>query len=235
MGPQGEWAKGHGAANAHLSKEQAICLRLGSIWTTELTLSLLSRDTSRRDVRAAYDLLMEIHLNLSLTREELNDSRLYHDGFSEVVRIDTDEVRAFVPQATVDVSRGSIGKGVANWGVDVILVITTLANMDALIDLGARLVKLVSRLTGVESHRGLVIRDATTAGILAIGRYGPPSDLAEGEILGTRCVSGGSPEIGFDARDVWVTSVLLSDRSILEIRISAAGEFLGAHLVRPNS
>lgn len=184
---------------------------------------------------SAYDALMEIHLNLCLTQEELNDPRLYRGSFSEVVQVDIDEIRVFVPSASITLSQGSIGKGASNWGVDIVLALTTLANMDALIDLGTRLSKLVRRLASSEAPRDLVLRDETAAGILAVSHYQPSSDLVGGEIIESRCVTGGNLGIGFDARDEWVTLVLLPDKSLVEIRISAAGELLESRRFPPNN
>lgn len=176
---------------------------------------------------------MDIHLNFSLSQEELRDPRLSLESFHYVVQIDTDEVHEDVPEATAVLSVGSVGKGASNWGADLVLSLTSIATLDGLIDLGQRLIRLVGRLTGAESKRRLLVRDPTTAGVLAVGAYRPSSDLAQGVIVGSWCVTGGSPGIGFDARDAWVTSVQLPDQSILLIVTSLEGEVVGTLKVPP--
>jgi hypothetical protein len=104
--------------------------------------------------------------------------------------------------------------------------------MDGLIDLGQRLTTIVKKLVGSQSQRHLVVRDPTTAGILAVGTFTPRSNLGEGTVLGSYCVTGGDPGIGFDAHDIWDTSSQRSDQSILVIATSADGVAPGLFTVK---
>lgn len=180
-----------------------------------------------------YDQFVDIHLNFSLTQDELRDPRLNLENFQEVVQIDTGEVGEELPGATAAVALGSVGKGAANWGADVIVTLANIATLDGLIDLGQRLIRLVKRLTGEGSKRLLLVRDPTTAGVLAVGAYQPRSDLTGGVIVGSWCVTGGNSGIGFDARDVWVTSVQLPDQSVVLIVTSLSGDVVGTLKVPP--
>jgi len=180
-----------------------------------------------------YDHVVDIHLNFSLTQDELRDPRLNLENFQEVVQIDTGEVEEELPGATATVALGSVGKGAANWGADLVLTLTSIATLDGLIDLGQRLIRLAKRLTGAGPKRHLLVRDPTTAGILAVGAYQPRSDLAGGVIVGSWCVTGGNPGIGFDARDAWVTSIQLPDQSVVLIVTSMSGDVVGTLMVPP--
>jgi hypothetical protein len=153
---------------------------------------------------------------------------LSSDTFNEVVQIDTDEILTELPGTPVEVLPGSVGKGSSNWGVDVVLTLTNIATIDGLIDLGQRLVKLVKKLNGGASSRHLLLRDPSTAGVLAVGAYEPRADLKGGVVQSSWCVSGGNSGIGFDARDLWITSVEKRDQSILLIATSPSGEVLGS-------
>ncbi len=176
---------------------------------------------------------MDIHLNFSLTQDELHNPQLSEATFSDVVQIDTKEALATIPGSAVRVLRGTVGKGASNWGVDVLLAVPMLANMDGLIDLGERALRLARRLTGGGTKRGLLVRDPPTAGVLAVGAYQPRSDLKGGVVVGSWCVTGGDPGIGFDGRDLWVTSVEKPDQSVILIVTSPDGEVLGSLNVPP--
>lgn len=176
---------------------------------------------------------MDIHLNFSLTLDELRDPRLCLENFQDVVQIDTGKIEEELPGATATLALGSVGKGAANWGADVVVILTTVATLDGLIDLGQRLIRLVKRLTDNGSRRQLLVRDPTTAGVLAVGAYQPCSDLAGGVVVGSWCVTGGNPSLGFDARDAWVTSVQLPDQSVVLIVTSLSGVVVGTLKVPP--
>lgn len=178
-----------------------------------------------------YDRVVEIHLNFTLTHDELTNPRLNFETLNEVVQIDIDQACAAVPGASVKVTPGSVGKGAASWGVELLLSLSIVANMDGLIDLGQKLAKLVGKLTDNGARRQLVVRDAATAGVLAVGAFEPSSDLTGGTILASVCVTGGGLGIGIDARDIWVTSVRRPNQSVLLIATSASGEVLGSFTV----
>ena len=175
-----------------------------------------------------YDRVVEIHLNFSLTQEELRNPLLSEATFDEVVQIDAEDALAMIPGSSVKVLRGTVGKGASNWGVEVLLTVSMLANMDGLIDLGERALRLARKLTGGGTKRGLLVRDPPTAGVLAVGAYQPRSDLNGGFVVGSWCVTGGNPGIGFDGRDLWVTSVEKPDQSVILIVTSPDGEVLAS-------
>ena len=180
-----------------------------------------------------YDQDVDLHLNFSLTQDELHNPQLSEATFDDVVEIDTEEVLTMIPGSTVKVLRGTVGKGASNWGVDVLVTVSMLVNMDGLIDLGERAIRLVKKLTGRGTNRGLLVRDPPTAGVLAVGAYQPRSDLRGGVVVGSWCVTGGNPGIGFDGRDLWVTSVQKQDQSVILIVTSPSGEVLGSVTVPP--
>lgn len=180
-----------------------------------------------------YDRDVDLHLNFSLTPDELRNPHLSEATFDEVVEIDTEEVLAMIPGSSVKVLRGTVGKGASNWGVDVLVAVPILAYLDGLIDLGERAIRLVKKLTGGGTNRRLLVRDPPTAGVLAVGAYQPRSDLREGVVVGSWCVTGGNPGIGLDGRDLWVTSVQKQDQSVILIVTSPSGEVLGSVTVPP--
>jgi hypothetical protein len=180
-----------------------------------------------------YDQVVDIHLNFSLTQEELRNPLLSEATFDDVVQIDAEEALAIIPGSSVKVLRGTVGKGASNWGVDVLLTVSMLANMDGLIDLGERALRLARKLTGGGTKRGLLVRDPPTVGVLAVGAYQPRSDLHGGVVVGSWCVTGGGPGIGFDGRDLWVTSVVKPDQSVILIVTSPDGIVLGSLNVPP--
>lgn len=180
-----------------------------------------------------YDRDVDLHLNFSLTQDELRNPQLSEATFDDVVQIDTEEALAMIPGSSVKVLRGTVGKGASNWGVDVLVAVSMLVNMDGLIDLGERAIRLAKKLTGGGTKRGLLVRDPPTAGVLAVGAYQPRSDLRGGVVVGSWCVTGGNPGIGFDGRDLWVTSVQKRDQSVILIVTSPSGEVLGSVTVPP--
>jgi len=176
---------------------------------------------------------LELHLNFSLTQEELKDSRLGLERFHEVVQLDPDEVRDIAKCESAEIAIGSVGKGASNWGVDVVLVAKVFGGIGATINLGERILKVVRWVRKKRPGSGLVLRDAQTVGVIALGNYSSKRKLKNGTLLGTYCVTGSNTGIGFDSRDVWVTLIVKQDGSLLLIWTSSNGAPLGEQLIDP--
>ena len=132
------------------------------------------------------------------------------------------------------VEPGSIGKGTSGWGVTVVFsdLNTVITDLGGWIAVGTVLWQAVRKIKARHPDRQLVLRDPATAGALAIAAF-DSHQIANCHPIKTVCMSSGSDGIGYDARDIWVTSLERPDSSLLFIMSSPSGSILDSVVVIP--
>lgn len=138
-------------------------------------------------------------------------------------------------QARVSVLEGSIGKGYAGPGVELILTITEHAMTDlaSVLGIGGALWALIHKVQARRNRR-VVVQQPEVIGALAVTAASTPmAGLAGGYIGQTVCLTGGGPGLGTDVRDVWATCVFLQTEDVWIVFSSPSGLVLGQVTVPP--
>jgi hypothetical protein len=127
------------------------------------------------------------------------------------------------------VQPGGVGKGAGGPGVELVLEVAERMFNDgaSVLALGAALWALVRRVTS-NSSRQLSIQDPDTLGVLAVSATPEARQRLIGSHMMTpTCLTGGGPGMGTDARDVWVTPVILPTGDVWAVFSSHSGMVLG--------
>lgn len=178
--------------------------------------------------------IVEMRLNFGLSQSELNDAAFDFSDIPNSIDIPVAELAKLLPDATVTIEQGSVGKGASGWGVAVVFsdLNNVVQDISGWIAVGGALWKIVRKIQKRHPDRQLVTRDADTAAALTIAalRLRKPKKY---RWIKTICMTSGSASIGYDARDIWVTSLERTDNSILLIMSSPGGTILDRLTVMP--
>ncbi len=128
---------------------------------------------------------------------------------------------------------GSVGKGASGPGIDLVLHVTeqVLADGAAVFTWGGVLWTLIRR---IRPQRRLEVQDPLTIAALAAAAQ-PENEprLRGAHLTETVCLTAGGAGMGTDARDVWATSFVLANETVLVLFTSPSGLVLGEVTVVP--
>lgn len=177
---------------------------------------------------------MQLRLDFGLSHSELDNPAFDSLNISNSLDIQIAHLEALIPGTTVTVESSSIGKGASGWAFAILFsnVNNAIIDIGGWLATGSALWKAVRIIQQRHSDRNLVVRDSTTAAALAIAAS-EPDRLVGCTWIKSLCVTSGNDGIGYDARDIWVTSLETPHNSVLLIMTSPSGLILQSLEVLP--
>ena len=176
---------------------------------------------------------MDFRLTFGLFRDEYGGAAVELERIVGLQQQDLPDIEAEAAGASLSVEPGSTGKGAAGPGVDIVLHIAEQVGNDGamLIAWGTALWAVVGKVRSKRSGRTLAVKDPTTIGALAAASFENRQSLVGAQWLQPMCLTGGGPDIGTNAQDVWATTLVRTDGLLQIIFSSPGGLVLGSVVV----
>lgn len=141
----------------------------------------------------------------------------------------TETLRSNGVYGAVRAEAGSVGKGAAGPGVQLVVTLMEHVVTDAasVLAIGSGLWALIRRVRA-RRDRAIAVQQPEAIQALAIAAASDrPAALAGGHVRPAVCLTGGGPGVGTDSRDVWATPTVLPGGDVWIVFSSPSGLVLG--------
>jgi hypothetical protein len=174
-----------------------------------------------------------LKLILGLENDECDGNRIDPERVIGLSSAELAEIRTLLPPGTtVSTEPSSVGKGASGPGTALIIA-TTVANDGAsLLAWGSAIWAVIRHLRTKRVGRRISLDDPRTMAAAAIAQVPALQNRFPGTTWrGTFCLTGATPGMGTDERDVWVASFSSANGWVLALFVSPNGMLLGQSIV----